>query len=261
MRRVISLVLALMICMSLAVPAFAATFTPSAENKGAPDIVEIKDQNNKPAAGKLTGAVEDGKEYVYEKECLVVTSIKDAKTSSMIPDASEKALLDVYNGLKDGSLKIPYEKLDSAKADKLVVRDLFDISMICVGATVDHHEMLEDEDVSLEVNFKLGIGAKAKVYVMVYKNNEWQKIEKVTNNGDGTITCVFEHLCPVAIIVEAAESAGGNMTTGTASYSSYSNNPKTGDVFGQQMALWIGVMVVSVAALAAVVMVNRKKQK
>lgn len=260
MKRVTAFILALMICMSLAVPAFADTFTPSVVNKGAPEVVEIKDQNNKPAAGMLTGAVEEGSEFVYEKECLVITAVKDAKTSTMIPDASEKALVDVYNGLKDGSLKVPFAELDSAKADKLVVRDLFDISLVCVGATVDHHEMLEADDVSLEVDFKLGIPAKAKVYVMVYKNNAWQKIEKVTNNGDGTITCVFNHLCPVAIIVESDQAAGGNMTSGISSFSAFSN-PKTGDVFGQNMMLWVGIMVAAAAALVAIVFANRKKQK
>ena len=43
MKKLISLVLALMICMSVTCTAFAAAYTASVENKGAPAVVEIQD--------------------------------------------------------------------------------------------------------------------------------------------------------------------------------------------------------------------------
>ena len=43
MKKRIRLAFLLMICMSLTGTAFAAVFTPSVENKGAPAVVELMD--------------------------------------------------------------------------------------------------------------------------------------------------------------------------------------------------------------------------
>ena len=67
------------------------------------------------------------------------------------------------------------------------------------------------------------------------------------NNGDGTLTCVFEDICPVVFCVEEDYHIGPP--------------PKTGDEFGRKLPLWIALMVVSLIAIVVLVVLYRKKDK
>lgn len=259
MKRMISFLLAMVLCMSLATAASAETFTPSAENKGAPDYVPIVDVNTgRLVAGLLVGDnIPEGVERVYS-ECLILTAVKDLEESDASDEA--KALLKrVYEGLKSGEIEYPFEMLDSENADHLVIRDLFDISLVCTCEDEIHAKELEKEGISLQITFDIGLAPGAKVYVTVYKDGRWQQIE-VINNGDGTITCFFEFLGPVAIVVETSDGQGNSTGTNTGSSGSLWN-PKTGDPFDQSMMLWSGVMLVSACALVLLVLAARKKRK
>jgi len=247
-KRIISLTLVLIICMSMTCIASAAVFTPSVENKGAPAVVELEDKNGNTAVARLNGGVPEDATFI-SGEFLVVTAVVDAKTSARIPDASKEALLDVYNGLQNGSITMPFEELDVEKADNLVIRDLFDVSWTDAGGS-DFKDLLDAEDVSLEMTFEMDIVADKKVYVMVYKNNGWKQIKQVTNNGNGTITCVFEHLCPVAVIVEGSEAEGPAVAG--------DKSTKTNAGSGQNMMLWLGV---AAAGSLAVFAVRKRRQK
>jgi hypothetical protein len=81
------------------------------------------------------------------------------------------------------------------------------------------------------------------VYVYTYNDADWNKVVKVTNNGDGTVTVVFEHLCPIAFCVP-----------------SDANVPpvQTGDAFASQMNVWLVLMAVSAAALVAMFVLRRR---
>ena len=193
MRRIVTLLLVLVLCISLACPVFADEFVPSISDKNAPEIVPGKDPDGKPTIGRI---LKDGEviDYIYEG-CLVVTPVSQAKTSTLIPDAAEELLLDVYAKLNSGAMQLPYEKI-SSKLDpkKMVIRDLFDASWLCK----EHPEMVAPAGVTVEITFDLGVGKNTDVYVMTYKNNAWNSIVSVENNGDGTVTCVFEDFCPIA---------------------------------------------------------------
>ena len=265
MKRILAFVLALALCMGLSAAASASTFTPSAENKGVPHFVPIIDESTgRVAAGLLVGdeAGEDA-EYVYT-ECLILTAVKDVDDAT-ISEEAKTALEQVYTALKSGEMEFPFEMLDSENADHLVIRDLFDVSVVCTCGDDRHHKELEKEGVSLELKFDIGIAPGAKVYVTVYKGGRWQEIEQVINNGDGTITCIFEHLCPVAIVVEEADSQGGTITgTNTNTGNAGSNspwNPKTGDFSDQNLVLWAAVMFTSAGALVLLAIGRHKKQK
>ena len=131
MKRGISLLVVLVFCLSLVCPVFADEFVPSITDKGAPEIVTIKDNEGKDAIGEIID--ENGKVigYLYE-DCLVITPVSQAKTSTRIPDDAEELLLEVYDKLCDGSMSLPYEKFN-ANLDpaKMVIRDLFDVSWLC----------------------------------------------------------------------------------------------------------------------------------
>lgn len=255
MKKIISLVLALMICLSVTCTAFATAYTASVENKSAPAVVEIQDAAGNTAIATLTGDLPEGMAMV-SGEFLVVTALADAETSAHIPDASEQALLEVYNGLQDGTIQVPFEELDPEKADNLVIRDLFDVSWTDVDGN-SFEELLNAEGVSLEMTFAMNVEADAVVYVMVYKNDTWNQIEKVTNNGDGTVTCVFNHLCPVAVIVEAEETM--EVVNLPAAQSAASAQPA--EASGQNVTLWIVILAAAVVALAAVFAGKKRKQK
>lgn len=233
MKKVFSLVLALVICVSLACPVFADTFTPSVSYKDSPVIVD---------------ADMDGEDVT---DCLVATSVQQAKKKSTdITQEERDLLIDVYEKLSDGSMKV------DGLSDDYVIRDLMDLSFEYADCRVlDDHgqkdEKLKQEGITLEVVLDLGIGKKTDVVVMTYIDGKWQPIESVKNNGDGTLTCVFEDICPVLFAVKDADQG---------SQGSQSSNPKTGDTMGQERMLWTGMMVFAAAALAVTGTISRKRK-
>ena len=240
MRRIISIITAILVCAALACPAFAASeFVPSISYKGNPDVVKVSTPSGTEAVAVIrdeTGAITN----YMPVDCMKFTPVATAAGDAEIPAEAKALLMSVYADLKDGSVKLPYSS--DVKAEDMVIRDLFDISFLCEHG---HVADLAPEGVAIEMTFDLDIAKDAVVSVMTYKNNAWGEIAKVVNNGDGTITCTFESLCPVAISVlgEASES------------------PKdTGDAVGRNMHMWIALMTVSAVAVVALVVARRKVQ-
>ena len=254
MRKIIACIVALMICASMVLPAAAAPFTPSVTYKPCPDIVPVEDPEGNPAIGEILSG--DGVvDYVYG--CLVVTPVSEAETSTEIPEESRAILLDVYAKLTSGEMKIPYEKFNAGlDSSKMSVRDLFDATFLCGGIPngVDHPKMLEPEGVTFRITFDLGVAADEKIYTLTYKEGEWNPIVSTVNNGDGTVTCVFEKLCPIAFCV-------GRPGTDTPGLPDRPDIPSagTGDPAGGQMMIWIVLGSVCLVALIAVVVVYRVK--
>jgi hypothetical protein len=232
MKKLICLLTAILLVAALACPVFAAEgFVPSISDKEEPDIV--------PDDEGVLGAIysEDGQLIgQLDKSCLVITSISKALTSTDIPDAARQLLLWVYDQLLNGSMTLPYH-LDGLKSEDMVIRDLIDASWTCT----EHPDMLEPEGVTIDLTFDLGVDPDIQVYVYAYKNDQWVKTESVRNNGDGTVTVTFEHLCPIAFSVSAD-----------------ANKPpvQTGDAF--QMNVWFSVMAISAAALCAALVLRRR---
>lgn len=235
MKRAISLLIALVMCLGLAVPAFAAEFVPSITGKDAPEIVPIEDDDGNEAIGTIeqNGDIID---YVYG-DCLVITPVSEATTSTLIPDDAEELLLDVYEQLSDGSMELPYNKISSdLDPDDMVIKDLFDVSWLCE----EHPPIVAQEGVTVTLIFDLGVDKDTTVYCMTYMNNAWDPVVSCVNNGDGTVTVVFEDFCPVVFAVEKE--------TPPAS---------TGD--NSNVHVWMIVMAVSVVALGAVLVLSHRK--
>ena len=243
MKKIIAIVVALMLCAAMVMPAAAAgnEFTPSVSNKPAPEIVPVVDPDGNPAIGVLCDG--DGRiiDYVYE-DCLIITPVSEAKTSTEIPDYAEKVLLDVYGKLTSGEMTIPYEKHDSKlNTGNMVIRDLFDATFICT----EHPDMLEPQGVTLRIIFDLNVAKDVEVYTMTYKNNEWNPIVSTVNNGDGTVTCTFEKLCPVEFSVKTAEEPP----------------VQTGDDSGKDLLLWGSVAAVALVAIVVLAVVGFRGKK
>ena len=243
MKRILCVVMAILVCSVAVLSAIAAdnAFVPSISYKGSPDIVPVEDPNGNDAYGVILDKENKPLDYLAE-DCLLVTPVSEAKDSTKIPEAAKQQLLKVYQGLSDGTMQLPYDKIDS-KLDpgKMVIRDLFDISFLCE----DHPILLAQDDITVEVKFNLGIDAKTEIYCMVYTDGQWEPAVSAKNNGDGTVTCVFEDLGSVAFAVK---------TEGAPP-------PQTGDTVGSNLPLWIAVMAISAAALILVLVLGRRKSQ
>lgn len=197
MKRVFAVLMIVLLCTAMVVSASADTFTPSVTNKPAPELVPAIDPDGNPHPGYIMD--DDGKILDYLDEgCLVITPVSKAETSKEIPADSKETLLYVYEQLTSGKMTMPYHLHNpNYDSDDMVIRDLFDATFLCG----EHPEMLEPTGVVLVLTFDIGVKADEDVSVMTYKNGAWGNIVKITNNGDGTVTCVFEHLCPIAFSV------------------------------------------------------------
>lgn len=223
MRKVMCLLVAMVVCLTLACPVFAATdaFVPSISYKDGPEVVEAE-QNEEDVTG-----------------CVVVTSLKEAKEKTTDIYQEDRDLLwEVYEKLSDGSMKLPIESQD------YVIRELVDVSFVktnCVEVSHGHKEWLAQDETTIEVIFDIGIKAGVKLEVLAYINEEWVYVESVKNNGDGTVTCIFEDFCPVAFCVDAAVAP-----------------PKTGDTMGADVMQWFLLLIISFCTIV-VLMVNRRR--
>ena len=132
--------------------------------------------------------------------CIEITTVQQAEEKATdITQEERDVLLDAYNALVDGTESLPIE-------GEYVVREIVDVSFkkeACRDQE-DHgrkDELLKQEDAVLTIDFDMGVEPEAEVCVMTYINGVWEEIISVENNGDGTVTCVFADLCPVAFAV------------------------------------------------------------
>ena len=244
MRKIICLLIALVMCLSIAAPAFAADngFVPSITYKPEPEIITVKDEKGEDAVGVIRNDKGEIVDYV-DHGCFRITPIAHVWDPEIeVPDYIEELLLFVYEGLNDESLTIPYEKFNAnLNPDDMVIRDLFDIRWFCD----EHRALLEQKGNSLDIIFDLGVVSDAQIFVASYDEatKEWTPIVKTVNNGDGTVTCTFEHFCAMSFSMPLA---------GT---SAPVDNAQPANLL-----LWIIILVLAVAAFVTVVIIkNRKK--
>ena len=226
MKKLISLMVALLVCLSLVVPAAAVEneFVPSISYKGSFVVIS---------------AETDGEDV---SDCVVITSIKDAKDKKTdISQDDRDLLLEIYDKLSNGEMPLPLD-------GDYVIRELVDISFKYDDCREDETHpdkdgMLKKPGVTLTVTADLDIGGAADLKVFSYVNGEWVPAKVVKINGDGTVTLELEDICPVVFCVDKGYSAG---------------LPDTGDVFGRNLTMWIVLLAVFAAAIV-VLLINRRK--
>lgn len=214
-------------------PIASANFVPSITYKDGLDIVDIE-SNIEIDGGNSWGSGID--------ECIVVTSIAQAiEKSTDISQDDRDLLLEVYEALAKGEMELPID-------GDYVIRDLVDISFEyedcrCLEEHGHKDECLAQEGVTLTITFNMDVTSIADVVVMAYVNGEWTAIKSVVNNGDGTVTCIFEDICPVAFVV--------NENTPV-------DVPQTGDT---TMSPWLWMAVMAVCAVGIVILLAAKRRK
>ena len=167
MRKAIQIICALLIIATMVLPASAAAFTPSVEQKGAPVTVE-KDVT-------VTALVDLGKAPAEVKK-----AVEDAQ-KSIVAEAAP-AIVDVLKTVAP-----------TAKASDLVVRDLFYVA--------PDKELAAGEEKT--VTFKAeGIEKDSVLIVMVFVDGEWVVIDsknvEITKAGQVKVT--FDTVGPVAFV-------------------------------------------------------------
>lgn len=266
MKKVIAILTAVILILSLGTTALAANFTPSVEEKDAPTVVvpsqgpikeEIKEQIKEEDTVALIIHTETNNiAHEISHSEIVITSVAKMEESKKIPKEAKEDLEKAYKDFSDKNKKI--DKVVPAEVTKaitedvkkeigedktvndLIVRDLFDVSLL----EDEHHETLIDDEHHLLLTFNLGV--KKGEFITTIKFNpetdKWETIRSTTNNGDGTVTCEFDHLCPVAFLVERTES----------------NSAQTGDA---SVSLYVWVAIAAAAAALIVVLVVAKNRK
>lgn len=267
MKRVLGFLGIFILCVALALPAFATgiEFVPSITAKPAPDVVVdgtsvtvdgTGDAGSGDAGTGSSGSgvpvliVENEKgEVVHATPIynLIITAVSQVQDEEklkevVISDEAIKALQDAYDELNSEGFKISekapdvlehledaliaqvIDRVTEAKkaegagaeeieaaveevveatksllaeiADNAVVTALFDVTILSDEA----NEHLDVDGHTTDLTFEADIPEDHLVFVMVFKENKWQLIDHVAVNDDGTITCTFEHFCPVAIL-------------------------------------------------------------
>ncbi len=198
MKKLFSCMITLFITLTFAVSAFAASdnFVPSISDKPAPETV----------IAEIIDSTENVIKEVFSGE-IIITPISQADTSDDISDSDRKTLKDQYAALTADGAKLseicPFlndvaATLGEGKnADNLVIRDFMDISII----GDENSALLGQPENKIIIKLKNGLGSDEFVTAMVYVDGSWKPV-KTVNNGDGTVTCTFDDLCPVAFLVE-----------------------------------------------------------
>ncbi len=234
MKKILSLVMVLAFCLSLAGTVLAAdNYVPSIDAKPAPDVVP---NGNVVAELVQDGTPIEGGQIVSGQ--LLITPVSEANSSTSIPEAARVELLSVYNQLKDGSMKLPYE-LAQVDPSEMEIRNLFDLSLINAD---DLDKELDKPGISLRLTLDVGVKAADKVVVMVYTNGQWVLADSVVNNGNGTITITLPDEGVVAISVNAQTPPA-----------------QTGDANRNTIAIYGAILAISMVAIVALLVVYRKK--
>lgn len=238
MKRVIVLITVLVLCLGMVAPVYAAedNFVPSIAYKSSPKIVPVIGPDGAEYLGVIRDANGNIIDYVGHG-CLRITPISDLWDEEIyVPQVVEDLLRYIYESLNNGTMEIPYEKHDAdLKCKRMVIRDLFDARWYCK----EHPDMLAPEGVVLEIIFDLGIDPEAELFVMTFdeETEEWDPIVEAENNGDGTVTCTFEHLCAIEFSIIGGDKECTNIW------------------------LWIILLILAVVTFFIILFYKKKKKK
>lgn len=204
MKKILCCLWALLLCVSLAMPAFGTGFVPSVSRPEKPPVQNVILITPEKPEDPENPEEETRPEHREEVEiCVIISTVKEAKEKLTDITQDERDLLvEVYESVVSGIMQLPIP-------GSYVVSQILDVSWrnsACVeNVEHTHQEELEREETVLMAQFDLAVEAGVEVVVMVYHEDQWKPVKSVTNNGDGTVICEFEHIGPVAFCVPGEE--------------------------------------------------------
>lgn len=251
MKKIIGILMAVVLTVSLSVPALAVDFVPSVEQKGAPTVQEVPDKQEELAAAIIHD--EEKEEIISVPEShLIITPISEAdEAPAEIRDPLKAAYVQItqveaLSELVPEIISALKEHHEEVTEEDVVVRDVFDVTV--VG---DYEEHLEVVGHLITVRFELGLAPDALLLVLHnHEGSEWEIIssDRVVINEDGSVDVTFEDLSPIVFVVD-----GAVVTPDPDGPQS----PQTG-VEGMNMA-GICALVLGAVIVAAALMLERKK--
>lgn len=209
MKRFLTCVLMLMVAMLLSVPALA-NFTPSVEAKPEPEVVV-------PEVG-IAAVIKDSSGVVVDKVTLpelVITpaSKKHEAVAQKITDNLVRAETQIEQLAHVGQLtpeleqallraqkenKIPH--INDVKVEDLVVRDLFDVSVVRDGQVI---AIPNGHTITFAIQTDLSDDV---LHFVLHNavNHDWEVLEEAKAMSNGVITIEVDSLSPFAIVVDGA---------------------------------------------------------
>ena len=254
MKKIVAILAVIALVAALTVPALAVEFTPSAETKAAPEVVQQTDESGNSVdviVYNEDGTVaEDTGEYT-----VVITSASNPSAApseeiaEQLADAKEQVQdADTVAELTSGmNVALQMAKAASADAadkevnmDDLVVRDLFDVTIMKGGEIV---EDIGATTFTVKTNLK-----EDEMYFVLhnYADDEWEVVEDTSLAANGDLTITLTSRSPIAIVTPGtvAAAAGDGAPT----------SPQT----GENASLWLVLGIVFAAAAAVMFTVGRK---
>lgn len=248
MKKAFVWIIVLALVSALAAPVSATgTFVPSIEEKGAPELVPTVGEDGELIYGEIVDEEGNVLDAVGEDN-IVIAPIS---ASDLLPAEEEAKLQAAYAVLTDAATNmfklIPglEEKAKEAFGDDITVEDLIIRDLFGIAISEEVEEMLEPEGVTLTLTFKMNVAAATTILVATQCDEPWSMVEKVVNNGDGTVSVTFERFCPIQFLSKRIESGPS----------------QTGDAMGQNMGIWVAVMAVSLSAIVLLVVLNTYLKK
>ena len=203
MKMISKLLAILLVIGLLAAPVCAEGFTPSVEQKGAPELVAAPDAPEGAAV-----AIKDADGNVVAgipAEEIVMTSVADSEDA---PEAVKEEMKAAYDSVANAaSLAEVVPELDKAledrkagvKAEDLVVRDLVNVSVSEEAA-----KKLAETGNNVTLSFKLGMKQDDFLMVMCFVDGQWVILDadQVDILEDGTVNVTFrEKIGTIAFVV------------------------------------------------------------
>lgn len=203
-KRLTALMAALLVSACMAASVSAADFTPSVVGKDAPSVVTVTTSDGSSAAAIIRDA--NGKEIgSVALGNLVVTPVSKASEASS-PEAAArlqeaykqvqaaKTLTDLAPEIGTILMQMPGD----LSADKLVVRDLFDVSVD------EETQALLDAGNSITVSMEANIAEGRALVVLQFVDDTWTVIdpENVVINADGTVSITLDTAGTLAFATE-----------------------------------------------------------
>lgn len=186
MKKIVCLVLAIVLCLSIAAPAMATKeiFIPSM-GMVASDVTVNGD------------AVAGG---------VVVTAVPAAKDgTASISQEDKDLLLKTYGELSDGTVEVPFNQ-------KYVFFDMFYLSF-ADDVAAEFAEELAKDGVTITLTLDPENKENTELIAFVLVDDKWVPALKTQNNSDGTVTVTLEDLGPIVFIVPEGETEDEPETT------------------------------------------------
>lgn len=237
-----------LIVSMLAMPTLAAEFTPSAERKDGPKLVEYKlEEVDTPCRTVLVipyGHIH--LDDILDEEHLDL----EYAASEAIEETIRKSLKSALEELKDNLIHHLVRGFDEAWAkitggapvENAVISDLFEIVLVCSEADA----LITDEKITVSFTVD-GIGPDDK-FIIVHNptdSDEWI-VEDYKIDENGVITMTVDKLSPFAIVKDSRKSSASDIPS-----------PPTGVSYTG----WIVTAIAALILAAGAAIIGKKREK